>query len=158
MKYTTGTNTINTGEFRKESSPLSQTKPFFVIRKYRSILFAAIVVEVVSYLVSLTDSIVAGSMISLEALAAVGLLTPFLSAATFLCSVFNTGTVINYSYHIGRFDRQRAMEFFSQGIFLGLIAGALYALLLLISRDFIISQIGVPGEINLYLYDYSCTT
>lgn len=154
MKNLTEANTISAGEFRKESSPLPQTKPFFLIRKYRSILFAAVVVEVVSYLVSLTDSIVAGNIIGPEALAAVGLLTPFLSAATFLCSIFNTGTVINYSYHISRFDRQRAMEFFSQGIFLGLFTGALYSLLLLFLRDFIIARISVPGEILQHFHDY----
>lgn len=95
---------------------MEQTKPRFVIRKYRSVLRAAIIVEAVNYIVSLTDGIVAGSYIGDEALLAVGLSAPFLAVSTFLASIVNTGTVLNYSYHVGRFDKKRATEFFSQGI------------------------------------------
>ncbi|MBQ3392207.1 MAG: hypothetical protein IJG52_02205 [Lachnospiraceae bacterium] len=47
---------------------MSEGKPIFIIKKYRSILWAAVVVESVSFIVSLTDGIVAGNLIGLRAL------------------------------------------------------------------------------------------
>ncbi|MDO5133284.1 MAG: MATE family efflux transporter, partial [Eubacteriales bacterium] len=114
---------------------MKETKPFFVIRKYRSILRAAIIVESVSFIVSLTDIIVAGNLIGREALTAIGLVAPFMGVLSFLGSVVNSGTLVNYSYLIGRFDRRRANEFFSQGVYMSLVGGAAYALVLLLLRE-----------------------
>lgn len=72
---------------------MQETKPRFIIKKYHAILRAAIIVEAVSFIVSLTDSIIAGNAIGDEAFAAIGLLSPFLSIATFLGAIINTGTV-----------------------------------------------------------------
>ena len=49
---------------------MKQTKPLVILRKYRSIFFAAAIVEAVSFLVSLTDTIVAGNEVGAEALMA----------------------------------------------------------------------------------------
>ena len=69
-------------------------KPAFLIRKYHRILRAAIVVEAITYLASLTDSVVAGHAIGAEALAAVNLVSPMLLIITFLGGAINTGTVL----------------------------------------------------------------
>ena len=53
---------------------MQQTKPLFLIRKYRSILWAAVIVEAVNYIVSLTDSIISGNLIGSDALTAIGLM------------------------------------------------------------------------------------
>lgn len=47
---------------------MEQTKPFFIIRKYRSILRSLLVVEVVTYIFSLTDTLVAGNVVGEEAM------------------------------------------------------------------------------------------
>ena len=88
-------------------------------------LRAAIIVEAVNFIVSLTDGIVAGNVLGADAFAAIGLLAPFLSISTFLASIVNTGTVLNYSYEIGKFNKHRANEFFSQGVIAALLVGAL---------------------------------
>lgn len=133
---------------------MQQTKPLFIIRKYRSILWAAVIVEAVNYIVSLTDSIISGNLIGSEALTAIGLIAPFLAVSTFVGSIVNSGTVMNYSYQIGRFEKQRALEYFSQGIFMALISGAGYALILLVLREQILSVITAPGEIREFARDY----
>lgn len=76
---------------------MKETRPRFLVRKYRSILLAAIVEEMVVYIVSLTDTIVAGNLIGEEALEVVGLASPFLTIALFLAAIVNGGTVRNYS-------------------------------------------------------------
>ena len=68
-----------------------ETKPVFIIKKYYSILTAAIVVEAVAYLVSLTDTVIAGHMLGNEAMAAIGLVSPLLSISTFLSSIIYSG-------------------------------------------------------------------
>ena len=133
---------------------MKQTKPYFLIRKYRSILRAAIIVEAVSYVVSLTDSIIAGNLLGSTAFAAIGLLSPFLCLSVFVSSIINSGTVMNYSYQIGRFDRQRALEFFSQGVCMALLSGVFYAGILLILRGPILAGITAPGEIREYAGAY----
>ena len=94
---------------------MEQTKPLVILRKYRSILFAAAIVEAVTFLVSLTDSIVAGNMVSDTAFTAIGLMAPFASISTFLAATVNSGTVLSFSENIGAFQKRRAHEFLNQG-------------------------------------------
>ena len=54
----------------------SQKKPLFLVRKYYSILKASIVMEAATFLVSFTDTLIAGNFIGEEAIAAVGLSVP----------------------------------------------------------------------------------
>ena len=76
---------------------MDQTKPRVILKKYRSIFLAAAVVEAVSFLVSLIDSLVAGNEVGPDALVAVALMAPFFSINTFLASVVNSGTVLSFS-------------------------------------------------------------
>lgn len=133
---------------------MQQTKPLFLIRKYRSILTAAITVEAVNYIVSLTDSIVAGNMLGNEALTGIGVLSPFLLFSFFVSSIIISGTVMNYSYEIGRFDRKRAGEFFSQGVTMALLVGIVYPVLLLLLREPILSVITGSGPVREYAREY----
>ena len=133
---------------------MQQTKPVFLIRKYRSILGAAMIVEAVSFLVSLTDSIVAGNMFGEEALAAIGLVTPFMAFSTFVSSIINSGTTMNFSYQVGRFDKRRALEFFSQGVYMALISGALYAGGMLVLFYALLPRFPLDFEIIEYTVQY----
>lgn len=133
---------------------MQQTKPLFIIKKYRSILHAAIIIDAVSYIVSLTDSIVAGNCLNSDALAAIGLISPFLFFSTFFSSIINSGTILNYSYETGRFKKMRALEFFSQGIWLALLTGLVYSGVLFLMREPIIACITEPGPIREYAHEY----
>ena len=109
---------------------------------------AAVVVESVNYIVSLTDSIIAGNMLGEDALVAIGLLAPLLSLSLFMSSIINSGTIMLYSSHVGKFEKQRSLEFFSQGVYMAVLAGVLYSVVLLVSRDFIISGLTDLPEIQ----------
>ncbi len=110
--------------------------------------------ETVNYFVSLTDSIVAGNLLGSEALTAIGLIAPFLTFSTFVSSIVNSGTVMNYSYQIGRFDKRRALEFFSQGLYMALISGLLYAGILFVLREPLLVRITKAGVIRDYAREY----
>ena len=133
---------------------MRETRPVFIINKYRSIFRAAIIIEAVSFIVSLTDGIIAGNVLGAEALAAIGLLAPFVSISTFFSSIINTGTVLNFSYEVGKFNKRRANEIFSQGVITALLMGAIYALALLLLGFVIISWLSPSKEIMEYLSDY----
>lgn len=68
---------------------MEETKPTILIKKYKSLLLASMVVEVVSYIVSLTDSVIAANRVGIEALTALGLVSPFFFISVFVASVIN---------------------------------------------------------------------
>lgn len=133
---------------------MQQTKPIFLIRKYRSILWAAIIVESVNFILSLTDIFVAGNIIGVDAFAAIGIVAPFISFSTFVSSIINSGTTMNFSYQVGRFDKRRALEFFSQGVYLALISGALYAGILSVLLHVVRPYLPADLEILEYALQY----
>lgn len=133
---------------------MEQTKPFFVIKKYRSILFAAVIIEGANYVVSLIDSVIAGNTVGEAALSAVGLVAPFLYFSVFLATIIYAGTVVNYSNHIGSFDKRRGSEFFSQGFFMALFSGLLYSGILFVFRDLILSRFSASPEVMEFTRDY----
>ena len=130
------------------------TKPIFLYKKYRSILFASIIVEVVSFVVSLIDSIVAAHMVGIQAYEAIGLVSPFFSGATFFAAVVNSGTVTNYSAEIGRSDERRAHEYFSQGVILAAGMAAVFLLILMLIRNGFISGLAVSEASRSYAKAY----
>lgn len=136
------------------SELMQQTAPHFIIKKYRSILWATVIVEAVNYIVSLTDSVVAGNILGSDALAAIGVLAPFMAVATFVASIVNSGTVMRYSYYVGCFDKKRAGEITGQGVFMALAAGAVYVMLLYVLKNPVLAQITPPGEVRDYANQY----
>lgn len=122
---------------------MNETHPQFLINKYKSILAAAIIEEMVVFLISLTDSIVAGNLIDKNALMIVGLVAPILNVALFVTAVINGGTIRNYSYYIGSFKRERANEFFSLGVLASVGGGIIISLSLLLAREWYISTLSI---------------
>ena len=131
-----------------------QTKSRFINRKYRSILKASLAVEGASFLVTFTDSLIAGNLAGTEALAAVSLAAPFAFITTFLASVINSGTTVSYSYSIGRYDRKRANEVFSQGVLMAVLAGAAVLVVLELGCGHLIRNYGGSEQMKKYLADY----
>ena len=133
---------------------MKQTKPLVILHKYRSIFFATAVVEAVSFLVSLTDAIVAGNEVGAEALMAIGLMSPFYFIATFLSGVITSGTLLSFSDSVGAFQKKRAHTFFSQGVYLSVGSGVLFTLILLLFKEPIIAGFHVSDTVTQYVRDY----
>lgn len=131
-----------------------QTKPYVLLRKYRSILLSAIVVESVAFLVSLTDSLVAGNMVNADAFAAIGLLSPFVFISSFFAAIINAGTLLNYNDQAGAFRQDRAYEYFSQGVYLAILAGVMYFAAMLLCKGILFTALSVPPGLEQYLSDY----
>lgn len=72
-----------------------QNRPIFLINKYRSILKASIAVEIVTFLITLTDLLVAGNMIGDDQLVAVGMVAPLLPVEWFFAATICSGTLLS---------------------------------------------------------------
>ena len=130
------------------------TNPNVILSKYRSILISAIVVESVAFMVSLTDSLVAGNIVSADAFAAIGLLAPFFFVSSFLAAVINAGTLSNYNDQVGAFRQDRAHEYFSQGFALSVLSGMVYFVIMLLGRGIIFIGLHIPPGMEQYLLEY----
>lgn len=133
---------------------MSSGKPDVILRKYRSILFSALAVELTTFIVSLLDPIIAGNRIGIGALSAISLFSPFISFSTFVAAVINTGTLVNYTLMIGKFQKKRANEIFSQGMIMAVSAGVMMTLIILLVKPLFISSLSPPAEVEGYLNRY----
>ncbi len=82
--------------FKRKHKFMNETEPLVVLRRYHAILLSALIVEVISFVVSLTDTIIAGNIVGESAFAAVSLVAPLFTISIFITAVINSGTVINY--------------------------------------------------------------
>lgn len=131
-----------------------QTKPVFLIQKFRSILSASMAVEMVCFLITLTDSLVAGNMIGSETLIAVGALAPLLPVATFISSLINSGTLLFYNSYIGKNEQENADEIYGQGLLLAMLAGVLIALGMLAGKNAYFASLSLSGSVKRYTGEY----
>ncbi len=133
---------------------LTETKPLVLMGKYRSILLSAVTVEIMTFMASLTDSIISGNLIGLEALSAISLFSPFFMVSSFAAAVINSGTLVNYMAETGRFNKKRANEFFSQGMITAAAFGALLTALVYLIRPVFLSLVQSSPETGAYLARY----
>lgn len=133
---------------------MNETRPLFIIRKYRSVMRAAVVIELVAYLVSLTDALIAGRFISSNALTAIGLMAPLQFTIVFLSAAINSGTLLGYTRAVGAFDRKRACEVFSVGTITAAGTGLLFAGLMIALQKPFFALISAEPEILRFLRDY----
>ena len=96
----------------------------FMSKKYFSMLLGGTLSMVVSSVLLMSDSIVAGLVIGETGVAGITLVTPLYSAAIFCGSVFAFGIPILYSAETGRFRQQEADRVFGFGILMSALIGA----------------------------------
>ena len=116
-------------------------------------MMASMLVEIVTFVISLTDSVIAGQRIGMDALSSIGLMSPYASITTFVAAVINAGTMKNYSVEIGKFNKERATAFFSQGLILALGSGMILLLASIAAKPLFMAQMPT-GKMAQYLSDY----
>ena len=90
-------------------------KNTFCHRKYKSMLITGTFTMGINYLMQLCDSIIAGLIISPNAVAAINVITPLTGMVFFLAGCITEGLSTLYSRAIGEADRKRADELFGFG-------------------------------------------
>ena len=133
---------------------MKSNRPDVILKKYRSIFLSAVAVEMVTFIVSLIDPVIAGRCIGIDALSAISLFSPFISISTFVAAVINTGTLIKYTTMVGKFQKKRADEVFSQGVIMAVLAGVLVTLMIVLIKPLFISSLSVSAQLEGYLKRY----
>jgi len=126
----------------------------FGVRKFRSLLLAGSFTVLASYVVRLTDSVVAGNLIGPEALAGVNLVSPVLAAVSFLSGLVATGMATNYSLAMGRLDRTRAHQYFAQALWSVAIFGGALSLAILLGSGAFLGFLGADAAVSAQAADY----
>ncbi len=126
----------------------------FCVTKFKGLLFAATLSMLSEFLMGLSDSIVAGNMLGESALAAINVLQTPMNAISFFAWLIGTGTAICFSLEVGRFDKKRASEMFSQGAYSAVGVGLLLLGFMMFGRNAFFDALGADAEVRSLATSY----
>ena len=126
----------------------------FATEKFKAFLLAGTFSAVIGYLGRLVHSVVVGNLIGEDALAGVNMATPLLTAVAFVACLIAVGTANNHAIWMGRLDRARARDFFSQGLWLALGCGAALSATLYFGENLYLSLLDGSEYVEMYGRQY----
>ena len=125
-------------------TPLIMT---FAASKFAKFLPTATFAMAVEYLMGLSDSVICGQIIGEDGLSVINLMQPVFNVVSFIALLVGTGTSVLYAMEMGRFDRRRASELLTQGLWSALGFGLLLMGALALSRNAATAAFGVSGAV-----------
>ncbi|MBB5226246.1 hypothetical protein DYE50_09735 [Treponema ruminis] len=126
----------------------------FCVKRYKSLLFAAAIEQIVAVLVVASDSIISGLILNEAAVAALTVVNPIFLTLTFLSMVVTYGTEILFPYEVGKMNLKKANEYFSQSCIVSVILGVLFFTLVSLFKDVFFSYMKIDGEVLEYADTY----
>ncbi len=126
----------------------------FAAAKFGKFLPAAAFAMSVEFLMGLADSVISGHIVGEDGLSAVNLMQPVFGVVSFVSMLVGTGTGILYSTAMGRFDRRRASEMLSQGLWCTLGLGSILAVALFLLRGPVLDSFGASAEVRALAGDF----
>ena len=119
----------------------------FAASKFVRFLPTATFAMAVEYLMGLSDSIICGHVLGDDGLSVINLMQPVFNAVSFFALLAGTGTSLLYGMEMGRFERRRAGELLTQGLWTALGFGLLLAGALAAVRSGATAAFGVSGAV-----------
>lgn len=116
-------------------------------RKVFSLIFAGVITAISDQILMLSDNIVTGQLIGDEGLSAMQLIMPLYNFIIFFALLIGFGNVVNISLEVGRGNREKANEYFSNGFYTTIGFGAIMTGLLMAIRTPFLNSFGVNAEI-----------
>lgn len=126
----------------------------FGVEKFRKLVFVGSFSVITEFLMGFLGSVLSGHLLGEDALAGVSLMSPVFTAVIFLSGLFGVGMGVNYALEMGRCDKRRAHEIFTQGLWSVLAVGAASALLLLVGFDAYVRFMNPSPAVAAYAADY----
>ncbi len=137
-----------------------KSAPTFLQKKFISLLLPGTMTMVVVTSLLISDSIIAGIVLGEDAVAAISLVAPAYSAASFFAGLISIGIPILYAKAMGEFDQKAAAHWFSLGFTAAIMTGGiLFALLLTFGDRYLLFYEPEQTVFLLakpYLFWYSC--
>ena len=125
-----------------------------ISKRFKSVFVASLASMTVSYILMLTDNIVAGQFIGDRAVAAMTLIAPIMTLIFFLSYMVADGLAMMFSYAKSRNDRAKANELFSMGVICSVVTGAAVTFILVAFRSEILSIWEISPELMNYAVEY----
>ena len=122
--------------------------------RFRYVFFASMVSMTVSYILMLTDNVVAGQILGQQAVAAMSLVFPLLTMLFFISYLIADGLAMMAAYAQGKGNREEVYRLFSLGVILSLGLGAALLLLLVAGREDILAYWQISPELMDYARAY----
>ncbi len=132
-------------------------KKTVISTRFFSVFGASMVAMTTSYILILTDNVVAGQLVSDEAVAAMSLVFPLLPMLFFVSYLIADGLGMMAAYAQGRDDRIAVNRFFSQGTILSLGLGICLFVLLWCFQEEILAFWEISSELMTYARAYYST-
>lgn len=132
----------------------SVRKKTVITTRFWSVFLASMFSMVSSYLLILTDNVVAGQMVGEDAVMGMTLVFPVVTTITFISYLIADGLVMLYSYAKGRGDREEETRLFSLGIILSVVTGILFTVIFAGFREEILSFWDISEHLRIYAHDY----
>ena len=129
-------------------------KTTFGVAKFKGFLLVATFSMLIEFLMGFADSVIAGNLLGETALAGLNLLQSPMNFVSFVACLLGTGTAICFSTEIGRFDRDRAAELFSQGVFGAALFGVVGMAAFVVGRDAFLGMFGASKDVIGYAVPY----
>ena len=123
-------------------------------KRFRSVFVASIASMSISYILILTDNIVAGQFVGEEAVAAMTLVAPIMLLTVFFAYMIADGLAMMFSYAIGHNDRDKANQLFGMGTTASVVAGLLITLVLVIFREEILALWKISPTLMTFADEY----
>lgn len=114
-------------------------------------LFTASISVCAEILNILIDKVVAAQFLGEKALASITFFTPLFSIVLFVSAIVMVGTLVCYSFEIGKMQKKRADQFFGQGVILSFASGLILAGVFTIIRNILLRNSSMDAEILLYI-------
>ena len=130
------------------------SKKTFCSGKFKTLLLTASVSMGMEYLMLLSDTIIIGNIFGEAAIAASNLVSPLFSIAVFLSSMISIGTSMQYSYEMGKFNKDRADRLFGQGVLIALISGICLFLLAFFGKNLYFDFMKPSQTVGAYAGEY----
>ena len=126
----------------------------FALDKFLRFLPAAAFAMVTEFFTGISACVVCGHIIGEDGLSAINLMQPVINGVAFLSLLVSTGTSVLYSVEMGRFNKRRASEILTQGVWSAVLLGLLAAATLLIIRVKAAESFGVSDSVLAGLKEY----
>ena len=122
--------------------------------RFRSVFVASMVSMISSYILMLTDNVVAGQVVGDDAVAAMTLVFPIFTLILFVAYVIADGLVMMATYANGRGDRAEVDRLFSLGMILSVGTSLIFFAALVLLREEILAFWEISTHLQIYAHDY----
>ncbi|MBQ6738707.1 MAG: hypothetical protein IJP41_09695, partial [Synergistaceae bacterium] len=122
--------------------------------KFLLLFFAASIEMVVSIIVFLSDTVIAGYAVGETGISAMNIMSPIVSFTIFISCLIATGVAYSYNSAIGKADKKHADGLFGMGIMLSAGLSVLVFIIITLFRDLYFEFLNPNINILKHSHDY----